>query len=215
MKEIGNGASTMEGQLLQADFESGSGFRDAFFKVLGDIPARMNKTPLIILKAAWMDTVLGPMVAVADDESLYLLEFVTRRGLKREVERLRKRGFAIIPGTTAPLQSIEAELKAYFNGTLTHFETSYEVFGSPFQQQVWQALCNIPYGTTKSYAEQAQSLGKPTAYRAVANANGANQLSIIIPCHRIISSDGTLGGYGGGLAIKQWLLEHERRHKSK
>lgn len=77
----------------------------------------------------------------------------------------------------------------------------------------WQALTLIPYGETRSYAQQAQSLGKPTAYRAVANANGANSLSIIIPCHRIINSSGNLGGYGGGIARKQWLLEHERKNK--
>ena len=88
------------------------------------------------------------------------------------------------------------------------------MFGSPFQRQVWQVLCGIPYGETRSYAEEAISMGKPSAYRAVANANGANQLAIIIPCHRVIASDGTLGGYGGGIAVKQWLLEHEKRYGS-
>lgn len=210
MKEIRNGASVIEAQ-VQAGYESGSGFRDAFSKILGDMPARINKQAQI-LKALWIDTPLGPMIAMADDEALYLLEFVTRRGLEREVERLRKRGFAIVPGRSTPLHSIELELMAYFNGTLTHFKTPYRVFGSPFQQQAWQALCDIPYGTTRSYAQQAQSLGRPSAYRAVANANGANQLAIIIPCHRIIASDGTLGGYGGGLAVKKWLLEHECYH---
>jgi AraC family transcriptional regulator of adaptative response/methylated-DNA-[protein]-cysteine methyltransferase len=210
MKEIRKGASVIEAQ-LQAGYESGSGFRDAFSKILGNIPARLNKQALI-LKATWIDTVLGPMIAIADDEVMYLLEFVTRRGLEREIERLRTRGFAILPGNNAPLCSIKEELSAYFAGTLTQFITPYRVFGSPFQQKVWQALCEIPYGATRSYAEQAQSLGQPTAYRAVANANGANQLALIIPCHRIIASDGTLGGYGGGLAVKQWLLEHEQQH---
>ena len=88
------------------------------------------------------------------------------------------------------------------------------MFGSPFQRQVWQVLCGIPYGETRSYAEEAMYMGKPSAYRAVANANGANQLAIIIPCHRVIASDGTLGGYGGGIAVKQWLLEHEKRYGS-
>lgn len=213
MQEIRKGSSAIEAQ-LQAGFESSSGFRDAFFKFLGDIPARINKQTTI-LKATWIDTVLAPMVAIADEETLYLLEFVTRRGLEREVERLRSRGFAIIPGTTPPLKSIENELQSYFEGKLTQFKTLYRVFGSPFQQQVWQALCEIPYGETHSYAEQAVALSKPTAYRAVANANGANQLAIIIPCHRIIASDGTLGGYSGGLAIKKWLLDHEQRYKIK
>ncbi len=213
MQEIRKGASVIDAQ-LQAGFESGSGFRDAFSKFLGDVPARINKQTTI-LKASWIDTVLGPMIAIADEEVLYLLEFVTRRGLEREVERLRARGFAIIPGATVPLKSIENELQYYFEGNLTQFKTPYCVFGSPFQQQVWRALCEIPYGETRSYAAQAVSLAKPTAYRAVANANGANQLAIIIPCHRIIASDGTLGGYGGGLAVKQWLLDHEQRYKIK
>lgn len=165
------------------------------------------------LKSTWIDTVLGPMVAIADEGALYLLEFVTRRGLEREVERLRKRGFAIVPGSNATLEMIASELAAYFDGNLFQFKTPYRVFGSCFQQQVWEVLCQIPYGETRSYAEQAIVLGKPKAYRAVANANGANQLAIIIPCHRIIASDGTLGGYGGGLSVKQWLLDHEKLNK--
>lgn len=211
MKEIRNGAHVIEAQ-LQAGYESSSGFRDAFSKILGSVPQKIDKNA-IILKAAWIDTVLGPMIAISDEASLYLLEFVTRRGLEREVERLRNRGFAIIPGNTFPLNSIETELKAYFEGKLIQFKTPCQMFGSPFQQQVWHALCQIPYGETVSYAEQSKSLGKPSSYRAVANANGANQLAIIIPCHRVIASDGTLGGYGGGLGVKKWLIEHEKRHK--
>lgn len=76
---------------------------------------------------------------------------------------------------------------------------------------VWQELINIPYGETRSYLNQAKALGKPTSYRAVANANGMNQLAIIVPCHRIINSNGELGGYGGGLHRKEWLIEHERK----
>lgn len=211
MKEIRQGNSVINAQ-LEAGFESGSGFRDAFSKIFGDAPARAHQQATV-LKATWIDTVLGPMIAIADEMALYLLEFVTRRGLEKEVERLRLRGFAIIPGSTAPINSITHELAAYFKGTLMQFNTPYRVFGSSFQQEVWQALCRIPYGETKSYREQAIDLGRPSAYRAIANANGANQLAIIIPCHRIISSDGTLGGYGGGLAVKQWLLEHEKRHQ--
>jgi AraC family transcriptional regulator, regulatory protein of adaptative response / methylated-DNA-[protein]-cysteine methyltransferase len=197
---------------VQTSFESDRGFRDAFSKIFSDTPAHIpHQTTLLMAK--WIDTVLGPMVAIADDEALYLLEFMTRRGLAREIERLRKRGFAIIPGESRPLQWIESELASYFDGKLTQFKTPYRVFGSEFQQQVWNALCQIHFGETRSYRDQARSLNKPTAYRAVANANGANQLAIIIPCHRIINSDGTLGGYGGGTVIKQWLLEHEQRYR--
>jgi AraC family transcriptional regulator of adaptative response/methylated-DNA-[protein]-cysteine methyltransferase len=166
-----------------------------------------------VLKSTRIDTVLGPMIAIADDTALYLLEFMTRRGLEKEIERWGRCGFTITPGDTPPLQSVTTELHAWFEGTLTQFKTLFRMFGTPFQQQVWQALCDIPYGETRSYREQAVSLGKPKSYRAVANANGANQLAIIIPCHRIIASDGTLGGYGGGLAVKKWLLEHEQHAK--
>lgn len=212
MKEIRQGSSVINAQ-LEAGFESSSGFRDAFSKLFGEVPARINQQT-VILKAAWLDTALGPMLAIADDTHLYLLEFITRRGLEKEIERLRARGFAIIPGNTLPIDSIKQELDAYFAGTLTRFMAPYRVFGSPFQQKVWQILCTIPYGETRSYREQAVLLGHPNAFRAVANANGANQLAIIIPCHRIIASDGTLGGYGGGLAVKQWLLEHEKNHRN-
>lgn len=211
IKEIRQGKSVIDAQ-LEAGFESGSGFRDAFSKIFGQVPARAHQQTTL-LKAAWMDTLLGPMIAIADEQALYLLEFVTRRGLEKEIERLRARGFPIIPGSTPPIESIKKELAHYFEGTLLKFSTPYRVFGSAFQQAVWLALCKIPYGETKSYREQAIALGRPSAYRAVANANGANQLALIIPCHRIISSDGTLGGYGGGVAVKQWLLEHEKRHK--
>ncbi len=129
-----------------------------------------------------------------------------------EIERLRiKTKSAIIPGSTKPILMIEEELKLYFNGTLQKFNTPIYLLGSPFQKMVWQELINIPYGKTRSYLNQAKALGKPTSYRAVANANGMNQLAIIVPCHRIINSNGELGGYGGGLHRKKWLIEHERK----
>jgi AraC family transcriptional regulator of adaptative response/methylated-DNA-[protein]-cysteine methyltransferase len=120
---------------------------------------------------------------------------------------------AIVPGVTEPLRSIELELKNYFEGKLKIFTTPLFLLGSPFQQRVWKELLKIPYGTTRSYAAQATSMGEPKAIRAVANANGANQLAIVIPCHRIINTNGALGGYGGGIARKEWLLQHEVKYK--
>jgi AraC family transcriptional regulator, regulatory protein of adaptative response / methylated-DNA-[protein]-cysteine methyltransferase len=164
-----------------------------------------------ILKAAWLDTKLGPMIAIADEHELYLLEFVDRRGLEREVERLRKKIKAvIIPGNTLPIQSITQELNQYFEGKLKTFKTPLFLMGSPFQKSVWKALITIPYGETRSYLDMAKKIKKPSACRAVANANGANQLAIIIPCHRVINSDGKLGGYGGGITRKKWLVDWEK-----
>lgn len=180
--------------------------------------AFMNKNTApeinVQLTSSWLETPLGPMLVIADEKTLYLLEFVERRNLEREIERLRIQMRATItPGSTAPIRSIESELNAYFDGTLQEFKTPCRIFGTDFQKSVWQALTTIPYGETKSYAEQASVIGNPSACRAVANANGANQLAIIIPCHRIITSDGKLGGYGGGIARKQWLLNHESKNK--
>ncbi len=135
-----------------------------------------------------------------------------RRGLEREVECLRyKTKLAVIPGRSKPISSIEKELSQYFDGTLREFKTPLCLLGSPFQKQVWEELKKIPSGQTRSYLELAASIGKPSAVRAVAQANGANQLSIIIPCHRVINTNGELGGYGGGLTRKKWLIEHERK----
>ncbi|NGP45935.1 bifunctional transcriptional activator/DNA repair protein Ada [Bacillaceae bacterium SIJ1] len=209
MKNIRAGASVLDAQLTTG-YESGSGFRDAFSRIMGEPPARAGQSTTV-LKTAWLDTPLGPMITMADEDVLWLLEFVDRRGLEREIERLRQKYHAmIVPGTSAPIESIEKELQAYYSGTLTNFETPIRFCGSPFQTSVWQALQAIPHGETRSYAELAQAVGRPTATRAVANANGANQLAIIVPCHRVIRSNGDLGGYAGGLSRKQWLIDHEK-----
>jgi len=206
LKQIRNGSSVIEAQ-LDSGYESDSGFRDAFSRIMGDLPSAKTHR---ILKAEWLDTPLGPMIAIADDAALYLLEFVDRRGLEREVERLRKRqNAAVIPGRTEITHSIERELAAYFSGALRQFKTPLAFTGSDFQKSVWVALGKIPYGTTCSYTELARSLGKASAARAVATANGANQLAIIVPCHRVVNMNGQLGGYGGGLARKKWLIDLE------
>ncbi|MCI0710927.1 MAG: trifunctional transcriptional activator/DNA repair protein Ada/methylated-DNA--[protein]-cysteine S-methyltransferase [Chloroflexi bacterium] len=209
LKEIQNGSSVIEAQ-VSAGYESGSGFRDAFASVMGTAPSAAEHQP--VLESAIIETKLGSMLAIASDDALHLLEFADRRGLERAVERLRKNA-AIVPGRSGPIDQIEAELQAYFAGKLAAFTTPVALNGTDFQQKVWQALCDIPCGETRSYAELAAEVGKPSAVRAVAQANGANQLAIIIPCHRVINADGKLGGYGGGLVRKKWLIEHEQgRH---
>ncbi|HUQ53809.1 MAG TPA: trifunctional transcriptional activator/DNA repair protein Ada/methylated-DNA--[protein]-cysteine S-methyltransferase [Gammaproteobacteria bacterium] len=209
-KSIRAGERVIDAQ-LDAGFESSSGFRDAFARIMGAPPARSTRA----LFAAWLDTPLGPMTAIADEEALYLLEFVDRRGLEREIERLRLRHKAgIAPGRTAPIIQIEQELADYFAGRSTTFETPIARSGSPFQNAVWDALLTIPPGETWSYAQLARVVGRPKAVRAAGTANGCNQLAIVIPCHRVITSAGELGGYAGGVPRKRWLLEHERRMRA-
>lgn len=208
MKQIRSRDSVINAQ-LSTGYESGSGFRDAFSRIMGAAPSKMDHDH--ILKASWLDTQLGPMLAIANEEALYLLEFVDRRGLEREIERLRKRTkSAIIPGRTKPIDQIERELKLYFEKGKWDFKTPLYYLGSPFQKHVWEELLKIPSGETRSYSDLAHAIKRPTAFRAVAQANGANQLAIIIPCHRVINANGDLGGYGGGLSRKQWLINHER-----
>ncbi len=165
-----------------------------------------------ILKASWIETPLGPMLAIANDQALYLIEFVDRKGLEKEIERLRKKTkLPIVPGKPNPINQIEDELEEYFSSKIQEFKTPLFLLGSPFQKRVWEELQKIPKGETRSYAEIAKAIGKPSAFRAVALANGANQFAIMIPCHRVINSNGNLGGYGGGIKRKEWLLNHERK----
>jgi len=184
---------------------------NAFSKIMGGALMKFNEN-LNILKASCFDTPLGSMIAISDEKLLYLLAFADIRNLERELEILQKKtNAAIIPGSSEPILMIEKELESYFDGTLKKFNTPISPLGSTFQKSVWQGLMNVPYGETRSYLEQAKALGKPTSYRAVANANGVNKLAIIIPCHRIINNNGELGGYGGGLHRKKWLIDHERQ----
>ncbi len=158
------------------------------------------------------DTPLGDMVALFTPRGLSLLEFSQHtRGLDAEWRAVeRHAGAAATPGADARTRALGEEIAAYFNGQQTSFKTPLDCVGTPFQQRVWQALLHIPYGETRSYGEQAWQMGQPTATRAVAAANGQNKIAVIVPCHRVIGSNGRLTGYGGGLPRKQWLLALER-----
>lgn len=110
-----------------------------------------------------------------------------------------------------PLRQAADQLRRYFAGECLQFDCRLDLRGTAFQQAVWQAMYRIPYGETRSYGELAKEIGHPQAARAVGAASGANPVAIIVPCHRVIGSDGTLHGYGGGLPTKEWLLALERR----
>jgi len=211
MKALHDGASTLDAG-FDSGFDSASGFRDAFARVFGDAPGRARDTRLLV--GSWVETPLGPMLAVAGDEGLELLEFVDRRALERELATLRRRlGAAIVPGDHPLLAQTTQELQEYFAGTRQEFTIALRQRGSEFQMQVWRALRQIPYGETCAYSDIARRVGSPAAVRAVGTANGQNQIAIVVPCHRVIRSDGSLCGYGGGRWRKQWLLDHERDHR--
>lgn len=112
---------------------------------------------------------------------------------------------------SAKLRPAVAEMRAYLAGELKTFTVPMRQPGTPFQRTVWDELCRIPFGETISYRQLAERVGNPLACRAVGSANGRNQLIVAVPCHRVIAADGTLGGYGGGLWRKEWLLAHERK----
>jgi len=142
-----------------------------------------------------------------------LVRIVEQEGAITRVALSSDEGFAAREygqaGTSALLRSAVQQLGEYFAGTRTVFDLPLRAEGTAFQRQAWQALCAIPYGQTRSYAQQARAVGRPTATRAIGAANGRNPIAIIVPCHRVIGSDGSLTGYAGGQPVKRWLLNHE------
>lgn len=189
-------------------WESLSGFGDAFRKVMGTPPTRA-RGPVITMTR--IETPLGPMLAGATDDGICLLEFIDRRMIETQLVRLARlfRG-TMVPGTSLHFDLVSDELRRYFTGELRSFSSPLDLRGTAFQRDVWSALLTIPYGHTRSYADQARLLGVPSAIRAVARANGDNRIAVLVPCHRVVGSDGSLTGYGGGLWRKKWLLDLER-----
>lgn len=206
-QELQNGRSVSQ-SAHNSGYDSLSGFGYTFKKLTGLTPAEVKKKNIILMTR--LDTPIGPMFCCSTDRGICLLEFTDRRMLESEFEDLQKRLDAIIvAGTNEHIDLLKKELTLYFEGSLTEFSVALYTPTTPFRQQVWDKLGQIPFGETASYKEQAIKLGNPNAVRAVANANGHNRIAIVIPCHRIIGSDGSLTGYAGGLDRKEWLLIHE------
>ena len=204
-----NDGETITDSAFNSGFESLSGFNDSFRTIFGQSPTSPGKKN--VLNIIRFTTAIGPMFACASKEGICLLEFTDRRMLETEFKDLRQRLNAIIlPGNNPHLNQVQTEIQEYFNGSRKRFTVPLHTPGTDFRKKVWERLMKIPYGETISYQEQAISLGKPNATRAVASANGHNRIAIIIPCHRVIGSDGSLTGYGGGLHRKKWLLDFER-----
>ncbi len=145
-----------------------------------------------------IETPLGTMVALSDENNLISLAF--SNGVEEEKEEL-----------SVPIQQVEKEVEEYFSSKLSSFTTPIHCKGTLFQKRVWEKLLTISYGDLISYSELAKKVGHPKAVRAVANACAANPISLLIPCHRVIGKNGSLGGYAGGKEKKEWLLSHERR----
>lgn len=207
---LADGAAVVDAQ-CSAGFESASAFRDAFAKLLGQSPGGFAANGK--LKADWIDTPIGAMIAVADRRGLHLLEFVERKALPNELKKLSKRYCGDIGiGRYAPTDQVASELQCYFSGDGAQFQVPLIHHASPFTCKVWDALRQIPAGQTRSYGEVACDVGRPAAVRAVARANGANPIAIVVPCHRVLGADGSLTGYGGGLWRKQRLIELERQY---
>lgn len=193
-------------------YESLSGFNDSFKSVIGVSPSNSKNKNIINLTR--LETPLGPMVACAVEQGICLLEFSDRRMLETELKTLTKLLNArILQGENKHFILLHQQLNEYFEGKRKEFALPLFTPGTEFQKKVWQELLRIPFGSTRSYKQQATALKKPEAVRAVAGANGMNRIAIIIPCHRVIGSDGSLTGYGGGVSKKKWLLEHEQHYK--
>lgn len=194
---------------LDSGYQSLSGFRETLRQWTGDTPtAARSSEPIFVDRIL---TPLGPMLAAGNDAGLCLLEFADRKMLPRQFQRIAKLyGRPILPGSHPVLQTTAQQLQQYFAGALQTFDLPLCCEGSPFQTAVWNQLRQIPYAETRSYQQLAAALGRPTASRAVGRTNGDNRLAIVIPCHRVVRSDGHLCGYAGGLWRKRWLLEHER-----
>lgn len=203
------GGEKITSTAFDTGYESLSGFNETFKSIFGVSPTNSKQKQIIDITR--LETPLGTMFACAVEQGICLLEFSDRKMLETEFKTLAKLLNAnIIQGVNKHFDILKQQLEEYFAGHRKEFSVPLFMPGSDFQKTVWGILQEIPYGSTRSYQQQAILLKKPNAVRAVANANGMNKISILIPCHRIIGSDGQLTGYGGGLWRKKWLLDFEK-----
>jgi len=205
------GGSNVSSVASESGFESESGFRAAFARTFGTAPSAAPEGEAVALE--WIASPVGPLIAGATDAGLGFLEFSDRRMLEGQFAALRKRlGAPLVPGRHRWLDVLRSQLDEYFAGQRQRFDLPLVIRGTPFQEQVWRTLLEIPYGETWSYRDVATRIGQAGATRAVGTANGMNRIAIVVPCHRVVNADGKLGGYGGGVWRKQFLLDLERGH---
>jgi AraC family transcriptional regulator, regulatory protein of adaptative response / methylated-DNA-[protein]-cysteine methyltransferase len=202
----------LDSAVFASGYNSHSGFRDAFVRTFGRTPRKVQGHDCI--HVAWLQSPLGPLVAGATSQGVCLLEFSDRPMLETQLATVRKLcGSPAVPGMNAHLRQLTSELGEYFAGTLRTFSIPLVYPGTSFQMRVWDELLRIPYGQTRSYEALANAVGLTGGQRPVGRANGQNRIAIVIPCHRVVRKDGQLGGYGGGLRRKQFLLELEKKYR--
>ena len=155
-----------------------------------------------------IQTPLGEMLAIKSEKGLCMLEFFDGKSTEKQLKEIENLG-EILEKDDEILNRLETELNNYFKGNLKEFTIPLDLIGTDFQKKVWNELIKIPFGETRSYKDQSIAVGDLLAIRAVANANGKNKIAIVVPCHRVIGSDGSLTGYAGGKKRKQFLLELE------
>jgi AraC family transcriptional regulator of adaptative response/methylated-DNA-[protein]-cysteine methyltransferase len=163
-----------------------------------------QKSNYCMTDADLIETPLGTLLAIADKNGLYLVDFIDSPKIEKKVQQLLTHAYSSLQknSNNPILQQIKQELDLYFAGSLTQFKTPLHFTGTPFANNVLQTVKAITYGQTKSYTDLAHTVGNPKACRAVAQANAANRLLIVVPCHRIITADHKLGGYSSGLERK-------------
>lgn len=208
-KEISNG-KTVTDTAFNMGFESLSGFNDSFKKIFGVTPN--NSKEITVVNIQRFNTPLGTMIAGATENKLCILEFTDRRMLETELKQLTKLLNAkFIQSSNVVIEKTKKQIEEYFEGKRKNFDIELLTPGSEFQNKVWNALMDIPFGKTISYKQQSINMKIPKSVRAVANANGQNRIAIIIPCHRVIGENGKLTGYGGGLWRKERLINLEKK----
>ena len=201
------------GTAFDSGYESLSGFGESFKNTFGFPPSRRG--PGRIVSARRIDTPIGPLFACAVDEGVCYLQFVDQRTLEKEIKDLCRLWKArMIHGNHRHLVLLEKQLSEYFTAKRRTFQIPLWTPGTEFQKKSWAELQKVPYGNTISYKEQARRLGAAQAIRAAGSANRKNRITIVIPCHRVMGSDGDLRGYAGGLWRKKWLIEFESRNSA-
>jgi len=192
-------------------YESLSGFGYTYKKLVGESPKHSVEQNIILISR--ITTPLGPMFICANDDGICLLEFVDKEKLEKEFADIQKHLKArIIAGENNHSKQVTIEIAEYFSGQRKTFDVDLNMPSTHFQNCVWSSLLDIGYGETVSYQYQAEKINNPKALRAVASANGANRIAIIVPCHRVIGKNGKLTGYGGGIERKRWLINHEKEN---